>query len=118
MTHINIDILGVTEVSWMGAGAVTSSDKTIIYSGWQADFRGSEIIFDKQTSKAIKGYRAMSDRVVVVKLQGKPLDINIIQVYAPTAESYHEGTDRFYDELDEAMKISKVTICYRGNGRL
>ena len=33
MTHINIDILGVTEVSWMGAGAVTSSDKTIIYSG-------------------------------------------------------------------------------------
>ena len=41
------------------------------------------------------------------KLQGKPFDINVIQVYAPTAECSDADIDRFYDELDEAMRISK-----------
>ena len=41
------------------------------------------------------------------KLQGKPFDINVIQVYAPAAECSDADIDRFYDELDEAMGISK-----------
>ena len=43
----------------------------------------------------------------MVKLQGKPLDINIVQVCAPTAECSAEDIDRFYDELDAARKIGK-----------
>ena len=107
MTRVNVNILGITEVKWTGAGTSTSSDKTIRYSGGQTHFRGIGIIFDKQTSKAIKRSRAISDRVLVVKLQGKPLDISIVQAYAPTAECSDQDINRFYNELDEAMKISK-----------
>ena len=78
-----------------------------MYFGGKSHFVGAGIIFNKHTSNAIKGYRAISDRMIVVKLQGKPLDINIIQVYAPTTKNSEEEIGRFYDELDEAMKISK-----------
>ena len=52
----------------------------------------------------------------MIKLQGEPLDINISQVYAPTTKS-SEDIDRLYDELDEAIKISKSQYCH-GNGGL
>ena len=69
--NMNSNIPDMVEVKWMGAGIFTSSDKTIIYSSGQANLRGVGIIFDKQTSKVIKKYRAISDKVLVVKLQGK-----------------------------------------------
>ena len=59
----------------MGAGTFTSSVKMIIYSGGQAHFRGVEIIFNKQTLTAIKGYRAIVHRMLMIKLQGKLLDM-------------------------------------------
>ena len=84
----------------------------------QAHFRGVGIIFGKQTSKAIKRYRAISDGVLVVKWQGKPLDVNIIPMYATIAERSDKDIDRFYEELDEAMKIHRSQDVTPVNGEL
>lgn len=35
----------------------------------------------------VKGFLAVSDCVTIIKLKGQPFDINIIQLYAPTADS-------------------------------
>ena len=48
------------------------------------------------------------DRVLLVKLKGSPLDINIIQVFAPTSASTEEELDKFYKELETAKKQCKV----------
>ena len=72
MTRMNLNILGMAEVRWIRTEIYTSSNKTIIYSGAQVHFRGVSIVFDKESSKAIRGHRAISNRVVVGKLQGKP----------------------------------------------
>ncbi|GFN93424.1 craniofacial development protein 2-like [Plakobranchus ocellatus] len=64
-------------------------------------------LFTKKITKAIKGYWALSDRVLLVKIAGKPVDLNIIQVYAPTANSNDEDLDKFYDELDTAKTQCK-----------
>ncbi|GFO22539.1 craniofacial development protein 2-like protein [Plakobranchus ocellatus] len=58
-------------------------------------------------SKAIKGYWALLDRVLLVKIAGKPVDLNIIQVYAPTANSDDEDLDKFYNNLDTAKTQCK-----------
>ncbi|GFO26722.1 craniofacial development protein 2-like protein [Plakobranchus ocellatus] len=50
---------------------------------------------------------AFSDRVLLVKIAGKPVDLNIIQVYAPTANSNDEDLDKFYNELDTAKTQCK-----------
>ncbi|GFN83273.1 craniofacial development protein 2 [Plakobranchus ocellatus] len=41
------------------------------------------------------------------RIAGKPVDLNIIQVYAPTANSNDEDLDKFYNDLDTARTQCK-----------
>ena len=45
--------------------------------------------------------------ITKIKPDAKPLDINIIQVYVPTSDSIDEELDKFYSELETAMKQCK-----------
>ena len=81
---MKINILGLSEVRWKGAGETTTGKSKFYYSGGEDHERGVGIILDEEASKSVKGYWAVSDRVLLLKVAGKPLDLNIIQVYAPT----------------------------------
>ncbi|GFO43306.1 craniofacial development protein 2-like protein [Plakobranchus ocellatus] len=107
MKRMKLNILGLSEVRWKGAGKITSGGHEIIYSGGTESEKGVGIIVDQTVTKAIKGYWALSDRVLLVKFAGKPVDLNIIQVYAPTANSNDEDLDKFYNELDTAKTQCK-----------
>ncbi|GFO43740.1 UDP-glucuronosyltransferase 2a1-like [Plakobranchus ocellatus] len=107
MERMKLYILGLSEVRWKGAGKITSCGHEIIYSGGTESEKGVGIIEDQTVSKAIKGHWALSDRVFLVKIAGKPVDLNIIQVYAPTANSNDEDLDKFYNDLDTAKTQCK-----------
>ncbi|GFN78105.1 craniofacial development protein 2-like protein [Plakobranchus ocellatus] len=49
----------------------------------------------------------LSDRAIIVKLQGKPFDIGLIQIYAPTADKDEEEVEIFYGTVKKAMKQLK-----------
>ncbi|GFO47125.1 craniofacial development protein 2-like protein [Plakobranchus ocellatus] len=107
MERMKLNILGLSEVRRKEAGKITSGGHEIIYSGGTESEKGVGIIVDQTGTKAIKGYWALSDRVLLVKIAGKPVDLNIIQVYAPTANSNDEDLDKFYNELDTAKTQCK-----------
>ena len=88
MKRMKINIPGLSEMRWKGAGCITSAGYKILYSGGEHDYRGVVVILHPETSKAIKGFWTVSDRAIIVKLQGKPLDIGLIQIlfYIPTAD--------------------------------
>ena len=44
---------------------------------------------------------------MLVKLKGKPFDISIIQVYAPTADKSEEEHEQFYNDLEMAKSQCK-----------
>ena len=90
-----------------GAGSVTSDKYTIIYSGGDQHQKGVGIILDPEESKAVKGFWAINDRVIMVKLQSKPFDINIIQAYAPTADKEEAEVEVFYENIQKAWKQTK-----------
>ena len=46
------------------------------------------------------GYYAISNRIVLVKILGKPLNLSINQVYAPT--SADDEIENFYGDFDDA----------------
>ena len=48
------------------------------------------------------GYCALSGRIVFVRIHGKPFNLSIIQVYAPTSASSKEGIEDFYSDLEDA----------------
>ena len=42
-----------------------------------------------------------NDRMILVHFQGKPFNITVIQVYAPTADSEKAKADQFYENLKD-----------------
>ena len=73
----------VSEVRWPGSGEVQYEKSKFIYSGGDRRERGVGVLMLEDAAKSVRGYWAVSDRVILVKLQGSPFDVNIIQVYAP-----------------------------------
>ena len=107
MERLKINILGLSEVRWKGAGETTTGESKFYYSGGEDHERGVGIILDEEASKSVKGYWAVSDRVLLLKIAGKPLDLNIIQVYAPTSASSEEDAENFYEEIEKAKTQCK-----------
>ena len=103
MERLKISVLGVSEVRWPGSGEVQYEKSKFIYSGGDKRERGVGILLAEDAAKSLKGYWAVSDRIILVKLQGSPFDINIIQVYAPTADADEEAVEDFYDSIDSVI---------------
>jgi hypothetical protein len=104
MQRLQVNVLGLSEVRWMGAGSFTTDNFTLFYSGGDQHERGVGILLDKETSKSMKGFWAVSDRVILIKLHGKPFNISIIQGYAPTIDYDEDAISDFYEDLEKAYK--------------
>ena len=53
--RMNVDILGIPEVTWIGAGSFKSDGYTTIYSGKQNHERRVEILFNQKSSSSFMG---------------------------------------------------------------
>ena len=44
--------------------------------------------------------------MISVRLQGKPFNITVIQVYAPTSNAEETEVERFYEELQDLLELT------------
>ena len=44
--------------------------------------------------------------MISVHLQGKPFNITVIQVYAPTSNAEEAEVERFYEDLQELLELT------------
>ena len=88
MAGVNVDILGIGEQKWTGMGEF-NSDYHYIYYCRQESLRRNRvvIIVNKRVQNAVLGRRLKNDRMISVCFQGKPFNITVIQVYAPTSNA-------------------------------
>ncbi|XP_037866981.1 uncharacterized protein LOC119628534 [Bombyx mori] len=100
-----LTILGLSETHVKGSGYFTMAEgNTFYFSGHESKSQNGVAIIVSQTFKyAVLGYNAISDRIMTIKLRGNPLPINIVQVYAPTAQSSEEEIDSFYGTLEDCI---------------
>ena len=107
MARVNIDILGISELKWTGMGEFNSHDHYIYYCG-QGSLRrnGVAIMVNKRVRNAVLGCSLKNDRMISVHFQGKPLDITIIQVYAPTSNAEEAEVERFYEDLKDLLELT------------
>ena len=83
---MNVNILGISELKWTGMGEFNSEDHYIYYCGQGSHRRnGVAIMVNKRVRNAVLGCSLKNDRMISVRLQGKPFNIMVIQVYAPTS---------------------------------
>ena len=85
MANVNINILGIHKLKWTGMGEFNSDDH-YIYCGQESLRRnGIAFIVNRRVQNAVLGYNLKNDRMISVHFQGKPFNITVIQVYAPTS---------------------------------
>ena len=79
-----------------------NSDDHYIYYCRQESLRrnGVAIMVNKRVPKcSILGCNLKNDRMISVRFQGKPFNITVIQVYAPTSNAEEAEDERFYEDL-------------------
>ena len=63
MTRINIHILGISELKWMGKGKFNSDDHYIYYFGQESHRRnGVPLIVNKRVQNAVLGYNLKNEK--------------------------------------------------------
>ena len=88
MAKVNIDILGTNELKWTGTDEFNSDDHYIYYCGQESLRRnGVAIMVNKRVRKSVLGCNLKNDRMISVCFQGKPFNITVTQVYAPTSNT-------------------------------
>ena len=113
MARVNIDISVISDLKWTGMGEFNSDDHCI-YNCGQESLRRSEvaIIVNKRVQNAILGCNLKNDRVISVRLQGKPFNITGIQVYAPTTNAKEAEVEQFYDDLQDLLELTPKKRCH------
>ena len=56
---------------------------------------------NRRVWNAVLGCNLKNDRMTSVHFQGKPFNITVTQVYAPTSNAEQAEVDRFYEDLQD-----------------
>ena len=61
---------------------------------------------DKRVWNAVLACSLKNDRMISVRSQGKPFNITVIQVYAPTSNAEEAEVEWFYEDLHDLLKLT------------
>ena len=107
MPRVNIYILGISELKWMGMGEFNSDDHHIYYCEQESLRRnGVALIVNKRVQHAVLGCNLKNKRMILFCIQGKPFNITVIQVYAPTTNAEEAEVERFYEDLQDLLELT------------
>ena len=107
MAGVNINILGISKLKWTGMGEFNSDDNYICYYGQESHRRnGVTLIINKRVHNTVFGCNLKNDRIILVHFQGKPFNIIVIQVYAPTNNAEEAEVEGFYEDLQDLIELT------------
>lgn len=112
-----IQVAALSETAIYNSGVTEIGDYTMIYSGVAGDDKtrsahGVAVCLNKQATRVWKDsgsvWEAVNERIIMVRLGGKPINISLIAVYAPTNPSKGQkaaadGSDTFYINLQQTV---------------
>ena len=95
-------------------GEFNSDDHYIYYCGQESLRRnGVTIMVNKRVWKAVLGCNLKKDRMISIRFQGKPFNITVIQVYAPTSNA--EEAEQFHEDLQDLLELTtQKDVHHRG----
>ena len=111
--------LNWTDLKWTGMGKFNSDDHYIHYCQLASLRRsGAALIDNKRVWNAVLGCNLKKKKKMIsVHFQGKPLNITVIQVYAPTSNAEGAEDEWFYENLQDLLELipNKVVLFIIGN---
>ena len=107
MARVNVNVLGISELKWTGMGEFNSDEHYIYYSGQESLRRnGVAIIVNKRIQNEVLECNHKNDRMISVRLKGKPFNITVIQACAPTSNAEEAKVEQFYEDLQDLLEVT------------
>ena len=112
MARVNIHILEISELKWTGMGEFTSDDHYIYYSGQESLIRNAEALtVNKRVQNTVFGWNLQNYTMILVRFQGKPFNIIVIQVYVPITDAEEAEVEWFYENLQDFLELTPKKRC-------
>ena len=105
MARVNINILGISELKWIGMGKFHSDDHYIYYCGQESLRKNGVALTVNKSLKHSAWVQSQNDRMISACFQGKPFNITVIQVYAPTTKAKEAEIEWFYEDLQDLLEL-------------
>ena len=85
-----------------------NSDDHYIYDCGQESLKrnGVAIMVNKRVQNAVLGCNLKNDRMISLHFQGKPFNVTVIQVYAPTSNAEEAEVEWFYEDLQDLLELT------------
>ena len=61
---------------------------------------------NRKVQNAVLGCNLKNDRMISVHFQGKPFNITVIQIYAPTSNAREAEVERSYEDLQDLLELT------------
>ena len=61
---------------------------------------------NKRVRNGVLGCNLKNDRMISVHFQGKPFNITVIQVYAPTTNAEEAAVEWLYEDLQDLLELT------------
>ena len=105
IARVNVDILGISKPKWTRMGEFNSDDHYIYYCGQESLKRNKIALIDNKRNTVL-GCNLKNDRMISVCFQGKPFNITVIQVNAPTSNSEEAEVEWFFEYLQDLLELT------------
>ena len=66
----------------------------------------------KRVRNAVLGCNLKTDGMISVPFQGKPFNITVIQVYAPTSNAEEAEVQWFYEDLQDLLELTPKKMTF------
>ena len=87
-----------------------SDDRYIYYRGQESLRRNRvALMVNERVRNAVLGCNLKNNRMILGYFQGKPFNITIIQIYAPTTNAEEVEVDQFYEDLQDRLELTPKT---------
>lgn len=108
MRKYQLHILGVSSTHWIQFGQKPlASGERILWSGREDKIHaeGVALILSKPAQRALRGWEPHGERIITASFttRNKNINLNIVQIYAPTNTATFENKELFYNRLQEVM---------------
>ena len=106
MARVNTDILGISKLKWTEMGEFNSDDHYIYYCGHESLRRNGVAIIVNKSLKSSSWMQTQQWQNDLCLFQGKPFNITVIQVHAPTSNAEEAEVERFYEDLQDLLELT------------
>ena len=66
----------------------------------------------QKVCNAVLGCNLKNDRMISVRFLGKPFNIIVIQVYAPTSNAEEAEVEQFYEDIQDLLELTPKRMSF------